>query len=451
MKCLQTLLLSLCAALSLQAQSSVDITAATPGRPAGAGEDENVKAALELAARFSQIRGGKPGAVIAADGPAIRGAMRSEAPEPARRAGTVPENIMATTPVAAESPAPVSVPAASAEEEPAVTVFAVQPEGKPAAEVVDEPVESVNAAAPDAEPQITAPEKETPAPPAPVDTISNDDLKEVNPPPPPATEPLELADVPLPQNGATDALLPSAGDELPDPSNLPQGEGYTDSPAPAPGAAPETEVSLSDLAPQPARGDAADPAERGPMFRVTGAEAVQYCQGLGYSFTPSGGLGARDGNHTVASQYPHMFTSEVHGPRMVQVKPPMGWAIPETNNIFFMFCDPRYNAVKLNEGWKIRGIQLRGLQWRWVVCPKSGASTASFSVRLHAPKMAAGNTVVELSGLSLEGPPGATDWRAAFPSLNGRQPAAERATASASRPAPAPRVVNVQPQTAGNP
>lgn len=464
MKCLQTLLLSLCAALSLHAQSSVDITAATPVRPAAA-EDENVKAALELATRFSQIRGGKPGAVIAADGPAIRGSIRSEAPT-ARRAVTVPENIMATTPVASDDSAPISRPAASVEEEPAITVFAAQPEESAAAKVIDEPVETATqpaaaenapasalaaAAAPADEPQNAAPEKEEPspaAPAAPVDVISNEDLKEANPPPPAPAEPLELADVPLPKNGASDALLPSVADELPDPSNLPQGEGYTDSPAPA----PETEVALSDLAPQPAPGDTADPAARGPMFRVTGPEAVQYCQGLGYSFTPSGGLGARDGNHTVASQYPHMFTSEVHGARMVQVKPPMGWAIAETNNIFFMFCDSRYNAVRLNEGWKIRGIQLRGLNWRWVVCPKSGASTASFSVRLHAPKMATGNAVVELSGLSLEGPPGATDWRAAFPSLNGRRPAAEPARANASaRPAPAPRVVNVQPQTAGTP
>ena len=71
-------------------------------------------------------------------------------------------------------------------------------------------------------------------------------------------------------------------------------------------------------------------------------------------------------------------------------------------------------------GWKIRGIQLQGPDWQWVACPRSGAGTASFSIRIRAWKTVdtpRQGTVVTLQGLTLEGPAGATDWKAAFPDL----------------------------------
>ena len=87
-----------------------------------------------------------------------------------------------------------------------------------------------------------------------------------------------------------------------------------------------------------------------------------------------------------------------------------------------MFCDAGYNAVRLTPGWRIRGIKLKGPAWRWVACPRSGAGTASFSIRVHAYKGQEAATTVALEGLTLEGPDGAVDWRDAFPWLNGRGP-----------------------------
>jgi hypothetical protein len=134
-------------------------------------------------------------------------------------------------------------------------------------------------------------------------------------------------------------------------------------------------------------------------------------------------MGRRDGVHTVAAQFPSFLTSEIHGPKLTQVRPPITWAMDETANTFFMFCDASYKAVRLTPGWRIRGLQLQGPHWEWVACPRSGASTASFSVRLHAfknPKRP--DTVVHFTGLTLEGPAGATDWRDAFPNLNNPTP-----------------------------
>ena len=90
-----------------------------------------------------------------------------------------------------------------------------------------------------------------------------------------------------------------------------------------------------------------------------------------------------------------------------------------------MFCDASYKSVLLNSGWRIRGINLDGPNWRWVACPRSGSPTASFSVRLYSYRGAASDTTVKIVHLTLEGPPGATDWKQAFPSLNGKGPALE--------------------------
>ena len=128
-------------------------------------------------------------------------------------------------------------------------------------------------------------------------------------------------------------------------------------------------------------------------------------------------MGKRDGAHTGAAQFPNFLTSEINGAQLTQIKPPVTWSLAATSNVFYLFCDASHNAVKLNPGWKIRGIQLQGPDWEWVACPRSGANTASFSVRLHARKEAAAHTKVLFKGLTLEGPPGAMDWRAAFPAL----------------------------------
>lgn len=225
--------------------------------------------------------------------------------------------------------------------------------------------------------------------------------------------------LPLPGNDSlgapTETILPDAD------AILPTGE-FT--PIDATGETPvtESEVPRSDLAPAPAYGSVENQDRRGPVFRISGVDAFKVARTRGFKFTPAGGMGARDGNHTSASQFPNVLTSEVHGPRLSQLRPPIQWAVTETSNTFFLFCDANYNAVRLAPGWRIRGIRMEGPNWRWVACPRSGSNTASFSVRLHAYKNAETATTVQFAGLTLEGPEGATDWKEAFPWINGRGP-----------------------------
>ena len=154
-------------------------------------------------------------------------------------------------------------------------------------------------------------------------------------------------------------------------------------------------------------------------------------------------IGARDGNHTAASQFPNVLTSEVHGTRMSQLRPPANWNMEESSNTFFMFCDAGYNAARLAPGWRIRGIRLEGTAWRWVICPVSGANTASFSVRIHSYKNQETATSVHLAGLTLEGPDGATDWKEAFPNLT-PVPAAEGTTPAAPAAAEPPALAEAR-------
>ena len=202
---------------------------------------------------------------------------------------------------------------------------------------------------------------------------------------------------------------------------LPPGESLSDPTLPDESSAHD--VPRSDLASGPAYGGVEVQGRRGPVFRVNGAEAFNVARSRGFKFTPAGGIGARDGVHTAASQFPNVLTSEVHGTRMAQLRPPATWSLAELSNTFFMFCDPAYNAVRLAPGWRIRGIKLQGSAWRWVACPCSGAGTASFSIRVHSYKGQEAATSVTLAGLTLEGPEGATDWKVAFPWINGKGPA----------------------------
>ena len=203
------------------------------------------------------------------------------------------------------------------------------------------------------------------------------------------------------------------------------------------------EVPRTDLAPAPAYGGVEVQARTGPVFRVNGTEAFKTARSRGFRFTPAGGIGPRDGVHTAASQFPHLLTSEVHGTRMAQFNPPATWSVTETSNTFFMFCDASYNAVRLAPGWRIRGIRLEGTAWRWVICPVSGANTASFSVRIHSYKNQETATSVHLAGLTLEGPDGATDWKEAFPNLT-PVPAAEGTTPAAPAAAEPPALAEAR-------
>ncbi len=234
--------------------------------------------------------------------------------------------------------------------------------------------------------------------------------------------------------------MPESETILPANESLPQNS--------APGESSPHEVPRSDLAPGPAYGGVEVQASNGPVFRVNGAEAFKVARARGFKFTPAGGIGARNGVHTAASQFPNLLTSEVHGTRMSQLRPPENWSVTETSNTFFMFCDAGYNAVRLTPGWRIRGIKLKGPAWRWVACPRSGAGTASFSIRVHAYKGQEAATMVALEGLTLEGPDGATDWRDAFPWLNGKGPAMPPPPAAPLPPGSAPKALAAAPANA---
>ena len=256
-------------------------------------------------------------------------------------------------------------------------------------------------------------------------------------PPAASDEALEPGAIPAPEGTGLTDELPVPGADAIDPSgplNLlpapleftleePAADGKTPGlPAPAEDPASDTtRVPGSDLTPAPQKTtDSESPHSRGPIFRIKGVDAFMLGRQRGYRFTPAQGQGPRDGVHTVASQVPNVLTSEVHGTRMMQLRPSPLWTTPYIENTFYMFCDESYNAVRLNPGWKIRGIQLQGPDWQWVACPRSGAGTASFSVRIRAWKTVdtpRQGTVVSLQGLTLEGPAGATDWKAAFPDL----------------------------------
>jgi hypothetical protein len=273
-------------------------------------------------------------------------------------------------------------------------------------------------------------------------------------------EPQTLETAGYGSGGPSSELLPLPGDDatglppemiLPEVSGaLPAGDFNPDSVLPD--SANDGEVPRTDLAPAPAYGGVEDQARTGPVFRISGAQAFAVARARGFKFTPAGGIGLRDGAHTAASQFPNTLTSEVHGVRMSQLRPPPSWSVTETSNTFFMFCDANYNAVRLAPGWRIRGIKLAGPHWRWVACPRSGANTASFSIRVHAYKGQDAATRVELTGLTLEGPEGVTDWRDAFPWINGRAPARRNAPGPAI-PAelPAPEALAAAPDQNGEP
>ena len=158
-------------------------------------------------------------------------------------------------------------------------------------------------------------------------------------------------------------------------------------------------------------------AAKDGYFRVTGAEAIEVARAAGYCFSPRNGKPPRDGQHTTASQFADAITSVVDGVKMTQFQPPTGWNVAKISNTFYMFVDSRLRPVALAPGWTIRGIQLQGPAWKWVGRPAAGAPSASFAITIIGHKGAAAATTVELKSISLQGPPGAKDWRAAFAEL----------------------------------
>ncbi len=181
-----------------------------------------------------------------------------------------------------------------------------------------------------------------------------------------------------------------------------------------PAAPNEADPAAPDAAANPTAPAKPKPAPSANLFRIPGPLAVVQARAAGYHFSPAGGSGWRNGIHTIAQQHPNTITSEIDGVALRQFRSPPGWAIPTIANTFYMFVQRDLTPAPLAPGWKIRGIHLKGTNWKWVDGPQSGAPSASFAIAISAGKFGPLANEVILEGLSLEGPPGETDWRKAF-------------------------------------
>jgi hypothetical protein len=148
------------------------------------------------------------------------------------------------------------------------------------------------------------------------------------------------------------------------------------------------------------------------VFTISGAEAWAVASRLGWKFFPRGAAGPRDGHRSVAQLHPNLDTSLVVGPRMVQMRTPAGWNVL-SENIFFMFADARGQPRAFAPGWRLRDVRVAGTNWAWVAPPRHGATTPFFAIKLTGLK-ATEDSVAELTSITIEGPSGAQDWRAAF-------------------------------------
>lgn len=148
------------------------------------------------------------------------------------------------------------------------------------------------------------------------------------------------------------------------------------------------------------------------IFRVPGGEAWAAASAAGWKFFPQGARGPLNGHGTTAEIHPGVVSSTVRGPRMEQMFTPAQWG-RISQNTFYMFADASGRAKRLSEGWTVVDVGVRGDPFEWVSRPKKGSRSPSLAIRLAGQRIAR-NSVVEITGLVLQGPPGAKDWREAF-------------------------------------
>lgn len=177
--------------------------------------------------------------------------------------------------------------------------------------------------------------------------------------------------------------------------------------------APELTTAETQGATAPKVGPPLPPAVAN-RFAIPGAAAVMQARSAGYHFSPAGGVGARDGIHTTASQFQDLISSEIDGVALRQYRPPANWAVPAMTNKFYLFVEADLSPAPLAAGWKIRGLKLKGTNWKWVDGPQAGAPSASFVIAITAGKFGPAANEVILDELVLDGPPGETNWRNAF-------------------------------------
>ncbi|MGI8604721.1 MAG: hypothetical protein ACR2OZ_17255 [Verrucomicrobiales bacterium] len=148
------------------------------------------------------------------------------------------------------------------------------------------------------------------------------------------------------------------------------------------------------------------------VFRIPGADAWSVASQAGWKFFPRGAAGPRNGESTTAQRHPGLNTSLVQGSRMTQLRTPAGWNLL-SENVFLMFADAQGQPKTFAPGWRLREVELRGTNWEWVSPPRAGAVSPFFAVKITGLKRTI-DSVVEIDSISIEGPNGARDWRAAF-------------------------------------
>jgi hypothetical protein len=155
------------------------------------------------------------------------------------------------------------------------------------------------------------------------------------------------------------------------------------------------------------------------QFNVPGASVVEAARRAGYHFSPKGGKSLPGGAGMAAYQmvvHPDAPTSLVKGHQMTQFQPSRFWVVEHMTNQFHMFTDANGRPKVLKEGWSVQEVVLQGNQgekgWRWLTRPKAGAKSLSFSVELTAAHGT--DTIVQVVGARLIGPPGVRDWKEAF-------------------------------------
>ncbi|MEZ5326635.1 MAG: hypothetical protein R3F19_16430 [Verrucomicrobiales bacterium] len=175
------------------------------------------------------------------------------------------------------------------------------------------------------------------------------------------------------------------------------------------------------------------------VFSIPGADLVRVATQAGATFSPAGGKLTERGSAAFQMPiHPKAMTSLVQGHIMTQLRPQNFWVIDSTKNRFHMFADAKGKPLQLREGWAVQGIVLKGKNYNWITQPEKGAKSPYFAIEITAYHHA--DTVVEIAGAHLIGPPGVTQWEEAFvaPGAADDAAATERKTASASRKTKSP-------------
>ncbi|MGK0189163.1 MAG: hypothetical protein ACI9R3_004980 [Verrucomicrobiales bacterium] len=149
-------------------------------------------------------------------------------------------------------------------------------------------------------------------------------------------------------------------------------------------------------------------------FKIPGADVIRAASQAGAIFSPKGGKPSKNGGNAAFQMpiHPGAMTSLARGHMMTQFRPHNFWVIESSSNQFHMFMDAKGKPLTLRNGWSVQEIVLKGENYTWVHLPKNGATSPYFVIEVKAFHHA--DTVVEIAGVVLVGPPGVKQWELAF-------------------------------------